>query len=496
MLKDEDHKKMLDSDLKCPLDYYLLSTEKTIENILLLLPRISLDTKCISINNNFKNNLSTKLIKETLYNFGIIDKNDIDVLDLITMKYDLSDQTSVNILSENLKILTENLANFFYFSINEEEYYIYIHRTETEIIDVKLYKIISFINERGGYNETYICQNMINNEQYLLRMSKKINKDSDVIDSYIENIKHVILYVLICSKQNIKFIPEPICMGLYNKSIIMIMEYGEIGFKKYIKDRKKDKKNIQKIFLSLYNDLYFLNNDLQINFKHNDLKIDNIVITASGTPLLIDFGFTQFKIKIKCEREYDFHSTYYQYNYDDWRRNVVHDMLQLQNSMLYILHPIELSNLFEFKIDIKPEILLNREFYMTKLHTIITVQDIYNLVKFNGTGWSIECVGISIDDDNIYLLNKYDRFKINTGNGKIIYDKNTDIEKLLLYWLYYININYITTCDIKHITITPIELANALELTESDFIIDTYKKKYLKYKYKYITSSHNLLENI
>ena len=523
LLENEEHKRMLDLNSNSILDNYLMNKNinKSIENIIFLMPKSIVYTSCKDIKCLFNNKLSSKLLNKILNNFGIQNNNQDDILEIITT-YNLP---SFRMTRKNLEIINKSLAKFYEIIINDYTYYIYLCKNSHNIIDVKIYKKNLKVAE-GTYNETYNCEDIIKEKNYLLRINNP--KQSRLIDSYNENLKHIVLYMLICSKKNIKFIPEPICIGILNNTknnkIIMIMEKGDKNLSEYIRENK-DKyndndeeaiKNLKKIILSLYNDLYYINNDLNLNFKHNDFKTTNIIISYdknnNPVPLLIDFGLSQFTLQ--CDKKYDFSSSF-QITYDNWHRNITHDILYLFHTLNYRLDKNTILKILKFKNE-NDNYLLNYNYYLNNLYRIITYNDFLNwIIKIKmeirirkkvvfGPYHDDEFMSYNIipkklldaDINNkeiqsiMFTLNKKEnkpvtidvsrKNELDTFNISSFLDINT------INSLYYYLINYIAICDISLLNLTPSQLATQYNLTESDIIIDSYLNKYLKYKNKYL----------
>jgi hypothetical protein len=189
-------------------------------------------------------------------------------------------------------------------------------------------------------------------KEYIFRSS--ISTSVDQFKSFYENLKHIILYILVRKYlNNLKFIPQPYYFGLKknpNGSVViyMIMEKGENTLDGYFPKSTVSLDEIKKIFFSIYADLYDLNSisfhdNSKLNFKHNDLKCNNAVISSKKTPLLIDFGLSIFRLKdiirgeiqfISCESS--IRSKYYN---DNNNKNMVHDMFHLISSLNIVNRP-------------------------------------------------------------------------------------------------------------------------------------------------------------
>jgi len=322
-------------------------------------------------------------------------------------------------------------------------------------IERKIFTFKKFLSN-GSFNKTeiYIDKTTHDYKEYIFRSSTSSTFD-DQFKSFYENLKHIILYIIIRkSLGNIKFIPQPYHFGL-NKdktgkiTLFMIMEKGKITFDDYLENPTLSSEHIKKLVFSIYCDLYDLSSlcikegdvSTQLNFKHNDFKCNNLVISNTGTPLIIDFGLSKFKLTdsgrtidfISCEAS-SIKSIYY----DNNGFNIIHDMLQLIASFNFIKN-----------LKFKP----------------------FEILKFkNNIGSNI------LDTDNILEI-------INTLYGQNAYKSRS------LFRFFYDSFNLKTVIILKpkiKIDITPSDLAYNIGLTLDDRIIDKFEKKYKKYKIKYL----------
>ena len=308
----------------------------------------------------------------------------------------------------------------------------------------------------GSFNTTDIYTS--NNKEYIFRSSTS-STDEDQFKSFYENLKHIILYIIIRKRLgNIKFIPQPYHFGVKKDTITgritlyMIMEKGKVTLEDYIEKTTLSADQIKKLVFSIYCDLYELSflcmkaGDIStlLKFKHNDFKCNNLVVSEIGSPLIIDFGFSQFTLTdagrsikfISCE-DSSIKSVYYESEPNGY--NVTHDMLQLIASFNFIT-----------KRGFKPFEIL--KFTNNPSSNILDTNVIISIISALYPG---------------YLIDSRDLFRI--------FYRKFDIRKLL---------DSISK-DIS-IEITPLELANNIGLTLADRIIDTFEKKYRKYKMKYL----------
>lgn len=304
----------------------------------------------------------------------------------------------------------------------------------------------------GSFNKTdiYEDRSTFNFKEYIFRSSISTTLEDQFL-SFYENLKHIILYIIIRKRLgNIKFIPQPYHFGLKKDTtgritLFMIMEKGKSTLDKYIETSTLSKENLKKLVFSIYCDLYELSNlyikdkDIStlLKFKHGDFKCNNLVVSEKGAPLIIDFGFSRFTLT-DSGRSIDFVScescgVYYTSNN---KYNVIHDILQLIASFNFITK----SGFEPFKI-----------------------------LKFtNNQNSNI------LDTDAITSI-------INSKYGQ------DAINHRALFRKFYGNFNLEKLGSIKYtIEITPLELGYNIGLTLADRITDKFEKKYMKYKIKYL----------
>jgi len=308
----------------------------------------------------------------------------------------------------------------------------------------KIYTFKNFLSA-GSFNKTdiYIDKTTHEYKEYIFRSSTASSFD-DQFKSFYENLKHIILYILIRKKLgNVKFIPKPYHFGLKKETngkitLYMIMEKGESTLAKYFEKSTVTDLQIKKIIFSIYVDLWnidslFSNN---INFKHNDLKCNNVVVSNTGAPLIIDFGLSQFDLIdagktitfISCESKIK--SKYYK----NKGYNIIHDLLHLIASLNFVERPyLESFEILKFTKNISSNILDTR--------VIVPI-----------------------------IKSKYGKYIIND---------------MQLYRLFYSDFD-LTLYSPDSIPITPIQLAENIGLQISDAIIDKFEIKYRKYKQKYL----------
>lgn len=345
--------------------------------------------------------------------------------------------------------------------------------TERKIFTFKKTLSAGSFNKTDIYTEkimykTGIHESGITEKEYIFRSS--INTSVDQFKSFYENLKHIILYILVRKYlNNLKFIPQPYYFGLkknLNGTVIiyMIMEKGESTLDGYFAKPEVSLDEIKKIIFSIYADLYDLNSisfydNSKLKFKHNDLKCNNAVISTKKTPLLIDFGLSMFRLKdirrgevkfISCES--GIKSRYY----DDNNKNMVHDMFHLISSLNIVNRPtLRAFDVLKFT--------QNRD---THIFDTPNITNIINTIYNTKLLFGMFLGGIQqITDFDLFRL-FYETF--NLDDPRIVQMMRT---------------NNFT------INITPEQLAINIGLRIEDRIIDRFEKKYLKYKQKYLNLS-------
>jgi hypothetical protein len=316
----------------------------------------------------------------------------------------------------------------------------------------------------GTYNEAFICKD--GNGEYIMKKSIISRAPADMkstilFDALYENIKHIILYLIINKFiGNIKLFPKPYICGFYVEGgeyeHIIIMEKGDKTLGDYIMNINTPDMQLtesRRIILNIYNYLILINKLTSIQFKHNDLKFNNIVMASSKdpTPLLIDFGFCEFTLErisfISMERiSFISMNTHTKGEELPFGYDSVLDIMQLISSFyFYEKRPgffVDPANIFKFIQNNKSNI-LDTDNFVTFLNTL-------KLFGFYGRPKSniFELFYISIDLSTVQSI----------------------IEENKLTCSFYID---------------PILLAYNIGLSYDDLKIMKYQNKYLKYKMKY-----------
>ena len=321
-------------------------------------------------------------------------------------------------------------------------------------IERKIFTFKQYLSA-GSFNKTdiYIDKTTHDYKEYIFRSSTSSTFE-DQFKSFYENLKHIILYIIIRKRLgNIKFIPQPYHFGLKKDvstgkiTLYMIMEKGKSTLGDYIEKTTLSTEQIKKLVFSIYCDLYELSflsikaGDIStiLKFKHNDFKFNNLVVSESGSPLIIDFGFSQFTLTdagktikfVSCEA---INSVYYEAGPNGF--NVIHDMLQLLASFNFITKP-----------GFKP----------------------FEILKFTNNP------GSNILDTDVIVSLISSLYGSQSVNARALFKQFYDVFNLR-------TIRYAPYT----IEITPSELADNIGLTLADRIIDKFEIKYRKYKMKYL----------
>ena len=396
--------------------------------------------KTISLDNYVSNDHTDifELLEGTLRNFGI---NNLRI------------DSYENMYEDFIKILYNPNPEIAKINMNPRDpYKLYYTRTKSDgTVDRTEFTYVKQLG-KGSFNKVEIWKNEKGEEVSLrkpINIFKKPFSDEiklQIFHSFYENIKHIILYLLIRKYEgNIKFIPKPYYLAIdedkYNFEILMIMEKGDITLKDYIISNQSNMPLIRKQYYTIYKNL----TDLQqiCNFRHGDLKTNNIVLTNKLNPILIDFGFSNFIIRHKDKGQVHFinlDTRFTQPYYYKLYYNSIHDILQLIASSYSVLG-VDCGQIFKFTSNSKSNILDEDN-----------VLDIFLILK------------------NAYDMDFADIFRC-------FYDFN----KFNL-------LEYEETLDMPiTIGITPHQLAINLGLDEETSILrELYEKKYLKYKNKYL----------
>jgi serine/threonine protein kinase len=398
-------------------------------------------------------NLFTK-IEKYLENFGL--KN-----------FNLNSGLDVWALTTHLLTDETNFGTFTTLADGDIEYK-WTLPNGSEII--KKYKIEDSGRESGGENQIKICTDNATNKKVVLR--NNISETNEV--SLVENIKHYILYILtelyLGGKE---YIVQPFYIGLGKindtTKIFITMEKGDTNLLDKFNgmDREVSKlgliipitKSLSEILNEL-NQIKTLPDDetSKINFKHGDLKLNNIIINSGDCIKLIDFGISQFEIKNDNGVIQKF-PTHYNY-------------IESRGSSLITHNPIYYSN---YKLNITHDLLM----FISSL----------NLVYSN------ICIIFDLSEENNIFHGRnmcaYFRKHFGDPNNKSLYNEfykaSFDIKNDMLK-------NNILTDSLKYSDI----IWDNSEIFVTDFTRDSTDEfmKYLKYKAKYLHLKNKINKKI
>ena len=412
-----------------------------------------------------------ELVEESLRIFGL---NDFKLGSFDEMF------TSFEIMTKNM-IKNKNDYGTFQSSDPLKPYKIlnYSRIKKDGTLEENTFTFVKFLSE-GSFNQTAIYTDKDDKTVIIRRTnydsSKLLIKQQYV--SFYENLKHIILYILIrkyISDINNKFVPRPYHLGFLqlsanNFNTIMVMESGKMDLDKNIgKYMGNDTETKIKILVcKVYYMLYMIETRLNINFKHNDCKGDNIVITDGGEPMLIDFALSEFtldkltldKVEFKAYGYNDKNDTCYILSntmYTNSKYNLVHDILQLIVNLWYIFKNVNYYHIFTI-------------FTFTKDKNKY-IMDGSMLKKYIDD--KIDLLPDDKPDEMPYLFTYF--YGIDNSSKDKLKDKPINLEE-----------------DIKDgiifpdsIIITPQQFAENIGVSIADLVVDKYYRKYLKYKQKY-----------
>jgi serine/threonine protein kinase len=188
-------------------------------------------------------------------------------------------------------------------------------------------------NQSGTFNEILIYSDDSTNRKYVIKQNKKYDltairnpqvkrflKTVYTIKAFYENLKHIILTILITNTYGeIKLMPKIYDIGYIQEqpelprpgnikagvggTICIVMEYAQvltdsIGYGKKLNSQAK----LNKFIYSVYKALELINSiQPLVHFRHGDLKFNNILISEDNKPIMIDFGFSEFELDSKLK---------------------------------------------------------------------------------------------------------------------------------------------------------------------------------------------------
>lgn len=404
-----------------------------------------------------KSTISNNLVEEVQKHLHMFGLNNFDLITaLSTFQVDIPNKYILDYINNLQEVIVENNKLKF---INQDNTLEYIQESGRVL--------------EGTFNKA--LRYTSGSKHYLIKINKAIDISSEnqtqikyrrmlkLSDSFYENLKHIILYILIrlYIKDKIKLIPKIYTVG-YNRiteELYSVLELGEKSFERYIIDNKNNIKLINIMLYSIYNALELITNiGPGINFRHGDLKFDNIVLTSDNKPMIIDFGLSEF----------DLSPQYKLFSIISGILNYTRAFPQLNK---------ELTELLNMSQDI---ILLIQSF-----RYFITEEFITNI--FNGINYN---KNILLDGRNLNRLIKH-IFRFNS---------NEEAVKRRIHLRLYHDSTINGNCSLN---LLPLEkdLLNSKELAEyigltpeninQETIYSKYQLKYLKYKKKYLELKKN-----
>lgn len=311
----------------------------------------------------------------------------------------------------------------------------------------------------GSYNEISLYVKNLNNDKiYAIKKNKitdyshiedphenKFLKTLELINSFYENLKHIILSIIIANTyHDLKLIPKIYDIAyildeieINNSVMCIVMEYDDT----LINDQNLNTPNLMNKYLySVYKELELINLiKPSIHFRHGDLKCDNLLVTKDLKPVLIDFGFSEFeldsRLKFKSQSKIINYWNYYEkfskknkikiknFGTDYFDNsleqtldilNSTHDMIQLlfsfysknlENNVLILRNPTNPTNYILSRLFIEEEELMN-EFIYQDFYTLNILRYIgkYHLINSEFLLQILE-----VDQDKI-PLNRNDLF--------------------------------------------------------------------------------------
>ena len=327
------------------------------------------------------------------------------------------------------------------------------------------------LNLSGSYNIIRSYKTVFGEKRIIRTMNPRMS----IIDSFKENLKHIILHIIFryCGiNYGMKFVPDVYFMGVSidKTQLFLVMERGNMTLGDYFRSIPTDYTTMRNTMFSIFRSLEILNRELGLHFKHNDLKENNILISIDKKPLLIDFGSSQFQIE-----DVLFASVIEKtITYDNDGINITHDMMQLFSSLAL---PVSVSLTYSHEpVEYVFDIFKIFNFVQGKRSYILNGEIMKEFMAKFMSGFA----GTSI------TIIPYEKFYFRPGRKVFL----TELVPLLL------------GSDVS-LVITSEELAANLGLSASERtdinLFEKYKSKYLKYKSKYLklkNRKHNILNYV
>lgn len=399
-----------------------------------------------------------------MYNMGITNKKELLFVYLKNLGLNKMNLASIETIRKSVKdIIEKNEVEYSGIFESHGDNNLRFYTKKGTTVDIVNFTFIRNLSVEGSYNKIQLYKDS-NNKQYIFRSAlkkKELKSEADdeyLFRSFFENLKHFILYFLLkyyTPYNKYKIVPEVYYFGLYKnietdeQTFITCMEMGRKTLGDYFVDINTNYQEMRNILFTIYRSLEFLNL-IGLNFKHGDLKYNNILMSNKYKPMIIDFGKSSFILD-----DLNFGLDDSSAQYDNPYINITHDMMQLLCS-LFIPKEVSLigleqsQNIDDYKINV------------------------YEIFKFNGSSNYI----LNSNVMRCVIKEKYGRLYIPYTNFYISSQKLKGVNL----------IEFKRKIPYIDLTITSSELASKLNITETDDekIFDKYEKKYLKYKKKYI----------
>ena len=242
-----------------------------------------------------------------------------------------------------------------FFAKNNKKHPNDIDRDEARTIEYAIFTPITGPRSLStmGYYNTIQSYSGLDGREYIIKIHKKPTSEHprlmSPVASFKENLKHIILNIILksCSVDvKIKIIPDVYYFGISTdgETIYTVMEKGDVTLGEYFRTLGSNYNRMTLTMFSIFRSLEILNQS-GLKFQHNDLKENNIIISNTGKPLLIDFGSTYFTVDGVVFTPYIPED---EKNYTNDKINITHDMMQLCSSLEPILEE-NIFKLFEFK---------------------------------------------------------------------------------------------------------------------------------------------------
>ena len=380
--------------------------------------------------------------------------------------------TSISDIKFQVKNIIEKedieYCGIFESDINEDgidEYFMRLLMKEHNIVKIIDFTLVRNLAAEGYWNKIQLYKDK-HNKHYIFRSAisrKELRSEPDdeyLYRSFNENLKHMILYFLLkyyYPHIKYKIVPEIYYFGLYKnsktgeKTFITCMEVGNMTLEDYFVSMPTNYPEMRRVLFTIFRSLELLN-DLRLDFKHGDLKSNNILMTTKNKPIIIDFGKSRFRLDDLLFEIADDPSAYY----DNPYMNVTHDVMQLISSLFI---PKEMSLIIKKSSP-------NKEDYKI---------DVYEIIKF-------------VKNINSYILEGPVMEKLIKDRYKILFIPYNK------FYLQFTIANGVDLNELKeyipgiNLIIRSTEFAENLGIIdiEDEKIFDKYEKKYLKYKLKYL----------